>query len=81
MQVQKAMFTGYTYKINKVIKNEFYKANLTSPRSIIDKFRHDIFREDRVDAKIPKFGHCGLEFEVSASQYVIFKCIVYKQKR
>ncbi len=68
LQVQKAIYTGNTYKINKVIKIEFYKANLTSPRSTIDKFRNVIFRLDGGDAKIRKFRHCCLEFEVSASQ-------------
>ncbi len=54
--------------MNKVIKIEFYKANLTSPRSTIAKFRNVIFRKDGGDAAIRKCGYCCLEFEVSASQ-------------
>jgi hypothetical protein len=67
LQVQKVMYTGNTYKVNQVIKIEFYKANLTSPRSVIDKFRTLIFRYDGGDATIRKCGHCCLELVVSAS--------------
>ncbi len=51
-----------------MIKIAFDKANLTSPRSVIDKFRNVIYRLDGGDVKIRKVRHCCLQFEVSASQ-------------
>jgi hypothetical protein len=45
------MYTGNTYKINKVIKIEFYKANLTSPRSIITEEEEEMIKQITQDKK------------------------------
>jgi hypothetical protein len=79
LQVGKAIDLCNTYKIQKVIKSAFDKANFTSPRSRIDKFRNVIFWFQGSDVKIRKVRHCCLQFEVYASQ-LSFSNVAYKKK-